>query len=300
MFRSIKMRRLILLFTCMIISVILSYQVSSETIVTDSLVSYWTFDGDDIKDRIAEDVWGENDAEIKGNPILVDAYQNHGLKFDGIDDYVVLRDAGNFGTHLGSFTFEVWLKTSEKSHWRAIYKIIERPCRMTDKGSGILINADYNPPERGIHTKKDRILIQRQRMNGGNGCGGGRSTLLRNPIADGNWHHLVYVQEGKIKDLSGVEKKLTALYIDSIPVMKWVYRESNPDGNIPYTLPVFLGAVNNKGLAHSCFRGIFDEVRVYNRGLSQDEVTQNYKSSNGLAVEHTDKLSTVWGALKKK
>lgn len=97
-----------------------------------------------------------------------------------------------------------------------------------------------------------------------------------------------------------MELEETVLYIDSIPIRRIRFHVSNPITTIPYTQPVFLGAINNNGKAQSFFYGIFDEVRVYSRALSQDEVTRNYKSTEGLAVEHTHKLSTVWGALKQK
>ncbi len=46
------------------------------------------------------------------------------------------------------------------------------------------------------------------------------------------------------------------------------------------------------------FRGIIDEVRVYNRALSEEEINQNMKAE-GLAVEGpTDKLAVTWGEMK--
>ena len=293
------MRRLTFFFTCMIISVTLSFPVSSETIVTDGLLSYWTFDRLDVKDGIAEDVWGKNDAKIKGNPILVNGHRKYGLKFDGDGDYVILPDTGNFGKQLGPSTFEVWLKTSEKRIWSAIYKIVERPCDEIDEGSGILINAYWDPPETDLHTKKDHILIQFQSRRDGKGCSYS-ARRFKFPISDGQWHHFVFVQGFRIKHVTGLELEETVLYIDSIPIKRMRSRVTDTANDIPYTQPVFLGAINNNGRAQSFFYGVFDEVRVYNRALSQDEVIRNFKSTTGLAVEHTQKLSTIWGALKQK
>ena len=45
---------------------------------------------------------------------------------------------------------------------------------------------------------------------------------------------------------------------------------------------------------------MLDEVRVYNRTLTDEEVIRNYNSDIGLAVKPADKLSTVWGALKTR
>ena len=43
--------------------------------------------------------------------------------------------------------------------------------------------------------------------------------------------------------------------------------------------------------------GIVDEVRIYNRALSETEVKQNY-ASNGLAVTPKKQLALTWGTIK--
>ena len=43
----------------------------AEPVVTDGLVSYWTFDRPDIVGKTARDVWGENDGTIVGSPKVV-------------------------------------------------------------------------------------------------------------------------------------------------------------------------------------------------------------------------------------
>ena len=69
---------------------------------------------------------------------------------------------------------------------------------------------------------------------------------------------------------------------------------------IPFTAPVYLGAGNNRGNAEGFFNGIIDEVRIYNRPLTDAEILQNFESKTGLSVEPAQKLPTVWGALKTK
>jgi hypothetical protein len=75
---------------------------------------------------------------------------------------------------------------------------------------------------------------------------------------------------------------------------------TNPGKFIPFTQPVYLGAINDNGKARRFFHGVFDEVRVYDRMLTEEEVIQNFESGIGLNVEPTQKLSTVWGALKAR
>jgi len=47
------------------------------------------------------------------------------------------------------------------------------------------------------------------------------------------------------------------------------------------------------------FPGILDEVRLYNRALTDEEIEQNYKvKANSLAVNYREKLGVCWGKLK--
>lgn len=306
------MKRLIFLLTFTVFSITLTFVAQAKTIVTDGLVSYWTFDRDDVIHGTVKDVWGENDAMIKGNPTIADGYLKQGLKFDGEGDYVILTNFGNFGSKLGPFSFEVWLKTSSKN-WSTIYKVIEPPCDKRNRGSGIDINAwsDFgNPgklllnllqgdPDEEIITKEDFILIQHTRKLAKVLCLLD-SDALRSPISDGKWHHIVYVFGIPIIDGSGEEWKEDVIYIDSIRKSLGSFGGGNPDDFVAYTEPVYLGATNDNGKAKRYFRGMLDEVRVYNRTLTDEEVIRNYNSGIGLAVRPTEKLPTVWGTLKTK
>ena len=60
----------------------------TQPIVTEGLVSYWTFDEKDLTGFTVKDVWGENDARIVGAPKIVDGQVGEALEFDGANDYV--------------------------------------------------------------------------------------------------------------------------------------------------------------------------------------------------------------------
>lgn len=45
--------------------------------------------------------------------------------------------------------------------------------------------------------------------------------------------------------------------------------------------------------------GVIDEVVIYNRALSADEVAQLFKSPPILAVQRNKRLTTTWGYLKR-
>jgi hypothetical protein len=298
-----------LLLILMVFSIALSLLAHAELIVTDGLVSYWTFDLHETKDGIAKDVWGENHATIKGNPKIADGYLRQGLKFDGAGDYVILENLGNFQSQLGPSTIEFWINTTYKKGWHTLFRVLEPPCDWMNRGWGILLNASLDRPKLhqihfpnfndGIIHKEDSILIQESNKKGLTGCRSG-TTSFPFSIADGKWHHFVYVTGIPVVDEDGTKWKEDVLYLDSVRRLLGKSHHSNPERFLPYTEPVYLGAINENGKAKRYFHGMLDEVRVYNRTLTDAEVIRNYNSGIGLAVEPTEKLPTVWGALKAR
>lgn len=304
------MKKLIfpLIFTTM--GLMLTVNTIAKPIVTDDLVGYWTFDEDTILEKRVEDVWGENDATIVGNPRKVNGYVKGGLKLDGNGDYVSLPNVGNFGSRLGDYTFEAWIKTTLTKRWSAIYRVLEGSCGKWDQGTGILINARTGRgPDAGMETAQDWIMIERSRIEE-NACGSSGSGRTF-PISDGKWHQIVFTTRSATEkdaeefrefghdDIKIDNCKRIVVYIDGEAIASPLSC-SNRENLIAYVEPIFLGAENNKGKASRFFEGVFDEVRIYDRGLTEREVIHNYESGIGLGVEVAQKLPTVWGALKRR
>ncbi len=66
------MKKLLFLFTITLVGITHTVNVSAKTIVTDGLISYWTFDRNTINGITVKDVWGGNDATIVGIPRSTD------------------------------------------------------------------------------------------------------------------------------------------------------------------------------------------------------------------------------------
>ena len=282
----------------------------AEDIVTDGLVSYWTFDRGAIIGNTVKDVWGENNATIVGTPTLVNGHLKDALKFDGIKDYVNLTTLGDFGAKLDFYSVEMWIKTDYKETWTTIFKTIGRGCNNWGHMIwGIDINrrwADREDIEKDpfgprIMFERDFILLYLASFfKNKDGCS---LFSLRGefPISDSEWHHLVYTN--KTVDENGAEWRERALFIDGTLNRITKFNPILPNRQYeyePFSEPVYLGAGNNLGNAEGFFNGIIDEVRIYDRPLTAAEIMRNYQSTTGLAVDRTDKLPTVWGALKKK
>ena len=221
-----------------------------------------------------------------------------------------LTTLGDFGAKLDFFTVEVWIKTDYKETWTTIFKTIGRGC----KGwANMIWGMDINRRMADLEDRKNDpfgpqiilaedfiLLYLASFFKNKAACS---FTALRGefPISDGEWHHLVYTNK-TVKE-NGTELRKRALFIDgtlngipkSIPIgPKARYKYA------PFSEPVYLGAGNNLGNAEGFFNGIIDEVRIYDRPLTEAEIKHNYQSTTGLAVDQTDKLPTVWGALKEK
>ena len=293
------MKKLIYLLTSVLTVAMFCYSGYTESVVTDGLVSYWTFDRHQVVGGTVKDVWGENDGTIVGNPKVVAGQVKDALEFDGSEDYVNLTNLGDFGSQIGASTFEAWVKTGFKEDWMTLFKVIGRDCA----GWGMDFNASngafladvinlYIKHKSGEPDFKDKILNIKR------GCGTYNSRRFLS-ICDGEWHHIVYVYKPYVDEVVR-EGAVQVIYIDgeqhrpriSVIVPRFTF--------IPFTEPVYLGAGNNRGNAEGFFHGIIDEVRIYNRPLTDAEILQNFESKIGLAVEPAQKLPTVWGALKTR
>ena len=268
--------------------------------VTDGLVSYWTFDHQDIADNTVKDVWGKNDGTIVGDPKLVAGRVNGALEFDGSDDYVNLTNLGDFGSQVGTSTFEAWIKTSIKRvRWTTLFKVLNGKC---GTGWGIDLNAQTERPNLAlgpvkpidnVKFAKGIIRLYFAYKSEQSGCQYSVAEWS-SPISDAEWHHLVYVHGMPYVGEDGQQLRGRFLFIDGKRISRLSMAKS--DGFMPFTESLYLGAGNNRGEAERFYNGIIDEVRIYNRPLTEEEVNQNFKV--GLSVEAAEKLPILWGNLK--
>ncbi len=313
------MKKLIFLLILTILCIFGNSTTHASTFITDGLLSYWTFDRNTIDDGIAVDSWGENDATIMGNPTLTTGIFRQGLEFDGAGDYVVLSDVGNFQSRIGPSTIEFWMKTNDTSTYRTLFRIVDESCVVKNRSWGLTVNGSIqrNPPplpgvvqnmpfpnqERKVVFKEGHVLHENTRLQKGHTCSSSTIIPFRHSISDGEWHHIVLVTNALFIDETDSVWEINHLYIDNLhfpnPFMELLRAMGNKTQIfLPHTLPVYLGATNTNGRAHGYYKGVIDEVRVYNRALTHDEVTNNYLSQDFLAVVPAGKLPMVWGELK--
>ena len=285
------MKNGIYFMTFAIIIGIISLKAIPAPIVTDGLVSYWTFDKAYIVNDTVKDVWSDNNGTIIGNPKVVPGQIGEALKFDGAGDFVNLTTLGDFGRQIGTSSFEAWIKTRNKTDWMTLINTHGEEC----PNWGIELNGinRRNRLEIIEGTLQFVVSLKEEKENGA--CvilGTGRSFQ----IFDGDWHHIVYINEYNLDEGKGKE----SIYIDSV-----FYHLGNSlfEGNgafLPFTDPVYLGARNFRRKSEGYFEGMIDEVRFYDRPLTTDEVIQNFESTQPYNIAPKGKLSTVWATLKTK
>ena len=222
-------------------------------VVTEGLVSYWTFNDADMEGTTAKDIWGDNDGTLVGDPEVVEGKVGQALNFDGSDDYVEVPDDDSLQLWT-SHTLEAW-----------IYQMESRSSRIIDKIGAGTANGPHLDTHPGTTLRT---------------CAGNCiSTAVTYTLEE--WHHVaVTFDEGDVK-----------LYIDGEVEGEGTVTSPLAGNNL--TLKV---AADSNG--QNLFLGIIDEVRVYDRALSEDEIEQNM-NAEGLAVaSSTDKLALTWGEIK--
>ncbi|HHZ92616.1 TPA: LamG domain-containing protein [Candidatus Poribacteria bacterium] len=238
--------------------------------VTSGLIAYWSFDKDtvDIGKGTVEDVWGDSDGEIRGDPKVVEGKIGEGLLLDGDVDFVLVGSK-TLNRDYSGITLESWayINALDDSYNR-IMTLDERATAGTTNNEAMLIYDD-DDDRRGFIVKAK-------------GKAADPGNMVPGDIPTEEWIHLMGVWDGK-----------TAKYYEN--------GELKGDYSFPGTIEggnLTLG-IGDRSDGCNCdtIQGVVDEVRIYERALSEAEVKQNYRAE-GLAVMNLDKLSLTWGGIK--
>jgi len=125
-----------------------------------------------------------------------------------------------------------------------------------------------------VHFKFESNQIQVDKNDGGK---------IVSPVEQGKWYHIVYTTDTTANKHS--------LYVDG------KFAVDGPGGSTPEKWDERRIGSEHDG---RWLIGKVDEVRVYNRVLTEKEIANNFTvKSNRLAVEPSGKLATCWGVVKK-
>ena len=191
------------------------------------------------------DAIGGNDATLNnGAAIVTDSERGNVLETDGVDDYASIPATvtnGNF-----EFSFSFWVKTTESGTHANYY---ERPTlfgmRTGAAGSGdlsITTNNGFIGMWTGLPAVNDVYLSGTTQIN------------------DDQWHMITVANDGSN----------AVLYVDG------VFEASVNTGNSLDNYGYHIGGSNYEGTPSYQHSGRFDDVRIYDHGLTPDDITDLY------------------------
>ena len=243
-------------------------------VVRDRLVSYWSFDTADVKGNTVIDLVGGNDGTIIGAPKQVAGKFGGAFKFNGNPDAIDIGSSANGSLNFGDdtdFSMMAWIK-------------VDKPPELDGAQSTIISKGDGGNNARILW----KIITTQVNVTIANEAGGGPKLVLASAkeVVDGKWHHVLFVSD---------RSDTTRIYIDG----KFDAEGGETEGtDITTESRMYIGASVRIGEAtRRYFEGLIDEVGIYDRALTADEVKRNY-NAKGLAVSPQKKLAITWGEIK--
>ena len=241
-------------------------------IIEDGLIGYWSFDKDTVKGNTVEDLWGDQNAEMIGKIQIVQGKFGEAVQLGGGAGARVQMtdDIKKAKLPTEGMTVELWAWDEQFIEW----------------GGYIVAVQDNGAFEKGWLLGTRWKAFSFALSSDGADDGDGLLTYLNsvNTYDVNEWHHVVGTYDGE-------EMKI---YIDG----KLEGTSGVQSGPINYPDRVFfsIGAYkdDNEDFVH---KGMLDEVRLYDRALSEEEVSNNLKADR-LAVDPAGKLSLTWGQIK--
>lgn len=206
-----------------------------------NFVSWWKLDevdGNEVNDSV-----GDSNGQLVNGPVWTNGIVHGGLSFDGVDDYVSVANTPNLNI-TGDITISAWV-------------YLERGGTGQDSSCQVIVaktvanGAINNPFDFRTDASVEPCLTLIRA-----GASGHDYVYSTEPISIKQWHHV----------LVRVQNNVPNFYVDGIVTGKTVESFTiTPTGN---TNPLLIGR-RDDGLY---FDGAIDDIRIYNRALTDEEV----------------------------
>lgn len=259
-------KKIILILTFSICALFLTGHLLNAQFPEDGVVGYWSFDDGTINGGKVKDVLGKNDGELDGNPKSVAGKVDKGLEFDG-QNFVHIPGTDSLDFNgAEAMTVAAWINADSDS---PVVGVVAGCC------GTIVAQRDVNGWALRFDGRNGGAELEFITQPGWQGDGGFGVAMVPN----GKWHHLVGVVDGDTK----------FLYLDGNLAKEEGFNGPMQAGGTEHEI----GNATDGG-----FVGIIDEVVIYNKALSANQVKQLF-AAEGLPVQPQGKLATRWGDIKK-
>jgi hypothetical protein len=230
----------------MVLSAALSGNVLAD--LNDGLVAYYPFDGN------AKDESGNgNDGTVNGATLTEDRFRNaHGAySFNGNEYIRFNNNFISFGEDK-NFSVSIWVKIANR-------------CSNSNYCGGILSKMGLSGVIEGYQIGYNNLGVLRFEYYPSNPPSTGTHFHGTTNIVDNSWH-LLTITVDKVNDI-------IKIYTDSR--LENTIAESWISGSTVTTNPLYLGMLRGQNFY---FTGSIDDVRIYNRALSESEIQQLYNA----------------------
>jgi hypothetical protein len=273
------MKRLLYTILLLMFAIATQAQNIPSYVPTNGLVGWWPFNGN------ANDESGNgNHGTVNGATLMSDRFgqSNSAYNFDGITNYISSNTTGEFKNGL---TTTAWIKTGMQfSNYEHKGIVLSR------FGMGLLTGLILQD------TFQSGGLLMAGALNVPNQISWGvNKNILPN---DNVWHHIV----GTIAVDSQTNVQTYKIYFDGT-LLKTVLRTDN--SSIKALQPFLFGKDDISGYGNRNWNGALDDIAIYNRALSQQEITALYSgnppctptSSNFNLTISSTSLPYTWNGL---
>lgn len=217
--------------------------------VSSGLLVHYTFDN--VAGELVADETGAYPGTLIGSASIVEGYLGNAVECIGVDDYLQLSES--VFESVGDFSFAAWVKINSLGNWSRIFDLGQ-----TDK-----TNISYFTTNQGGGAPKFTIY----RSNGDQGY---LDVISSQSFPVGVWVHVVVTVENGVTG---------TMYFDGEVVGTGTYEKNNSDlETIGFSdLGDVSGITNYIAKSHwsdAALDGKMDEIRIYNRALTAEEVTE--------------------------
>lgn len=259
------MKHLTYIILLLAFAVSISYAANE---LEDSLILFMSFDTVDDETTIDHSLY-ENHGEMIGDPKHVKGRYGKALQFNGVSEFVEIPHHESL-TVDQDVTVMAWIHT-------------ERHTGPDDaQWQGILAKGN-NPRSYSLWTEANSKCLH---FSVGPPQGGG--SVCQDEIKLNEWVHVAaQINDG------------THRYWINGQMVREIPNKPNPPG-IEDTSTVVIGTAGGGGIRY--FLGMIDEVRIWNRALTDEEINEQMAKGHFeiFPVDPRHKLTTTWGNLKVK
>jgi hypothetical protein len=259
-----KSKSLLIVTSLILVAQTLVAQVPSY-VPTNGLVGYWPFNGN------ANDASGNgNNGTVNGATLTTDrnGNANSAYSFDGINNHILVSNNSTL-SGFSNITISFWVNISQFPSSANPFSGLVTKWYGSGNCGGITDNyACY------VRTNNQFVVGTNQYRNYPN--------MLQTPnnLSTSNWYHFVMVHDSSTGG---------SIYINGTLVSTY----SSAGAICSSTNPLYFGCDNGLGTINRFFNGKLDDIGIWNRALTQEEITAVY---NQMPI-YSDTCNNVSGSL---